>query len=174
MNVGTLCHRSIATIEAHQSLQQAALTMRERHVGMLVVVAPGPEGRGLQVSGVITDRDLAIEVLARGGDVPEVPAGRLATSPVVSIGEDALVEQAITLMQTQGVRRVLVHDADGLLVGVLSMDDLLPACIAPLAGLAEAVRRGMERELARRGAIAAPAQGGLRIPAVGTAGWVMA
>ena len=48
---------------------------------------------------------------------------------------------------------------------------LLPACVLPLAGLADALRKGLEREIAQRGAIAAPARPALRVPAVGTAGW---
>jgi CBS domain-containing protein len=76
-------------------------------------------------------------------------------------------------MQAHGVRRLLVHDADGMLVGLASFDDLLPACVVPLAGLADTLRKGLEREMVERGAIAAPARPALRVPAVGTAGWTM-
>jgi CBS domain-containing protein len=74
-------------------------------------------------------------------------------------------------MQAAGVRRLLVHDADGHLVGLVSFDDLLPACIAPLSGLAEVIRKGLEREVAERGAIAQPVRPLLRVPAMGTVGW---
>jgi CBS domain-containing protein len=74
-------------------------------------------------------------------------------------------------MQAAGVRRLLVHDADGHLVGLVSFDDLLPACVMPLAGLAEVLRKGREREVAERGAIAAASRPALRVPAMGTAGW---
>lgn len=171
MNVASHCHRQVVTVDAAESLQQAALLMREHHVGSLVVVEPGAEGQGLHVAGVITDRDLAIEVLARGGDAPQVPARNLAGGPVVGVAEDAPLEEAVALMHRHGVRRLLVHDAEGLLVGVLSFDDVLPALVAPLTMLAEVMRRGLEREAGRRGSISAPPRPALRIPAVGTAGW---
>lgn len=174
MNVGRICQRHVVTIDANQPLQQAALLMREHHVGALVVVDRGAAGQGLHVAGLITDRDLAIEVLARGGDARQVPARDLAGGPVVGVAEGAPLEEAAALMQTHGLRRLLVHGDDGLLVGVLSFDDLLPALMAPLSALADVTRCGLEREISRRGAISAPPRPVLRIPPVGTAGWSVA
>lgn len=172
MNVGTLCQRDIVTVEATQPLQRAALLMRDHHVGALVVVEADPtRADSLHVCGVITDRDLAIEVLARGGDAPQVASGSLASGPVIGVPEAAAPESAVSLMHTHGVRRLLVHDDAGLLTGVLSFDDLLPALVAPLSALAEVLRRGIEREIGRRGAIGLPPRPAVRIPAVGTAGW---
>ena len=171
MNVGKLCQRRVISVGATEPLQHAALLMRDHHVGALVVVAAAAQGHGLHVSGVITDRDLAIEVLARGGDAPQVAAGSLAGGPVVGIHAEATLEEAVARMQTHGVRRLLVHDSEGLLVGVLSFDDLLPALVAPLSGLSDLLRRGLEREASRRGEIDAPARPPLRIPPVGTMGW---
>lgn len=173
MNIGTLCQRHLVVVQSQQPLHQAALLMREHHVGAVVVVDDGPDEGGQRVTGIVTDRDLAIEVLARGGDAAQARCGSVASGPVVAVAQDAGVEQAIALMQTHGVRRLLVHDADGLLVGVLSFDDLLPACVAPLAGLADVLRQGQQRESARRGAIAAAQRPAVRVPAVGTAGWPM-
>ncbi|MFO1326545.1 MAG: CBS domain-containing protein [Rubrivivax sp.] len=169
MDLKSLCHRPIVTIEADRPLQQAALLMREQHVGALVIVDNHAEGP--HAVGIVTDRDLAIEVLARGGDVSQVPVGRLGGAHVVSAPETAGVVDAIGLMQGAGVRRLLVRDAEGHLVGLLSFDDLLQACVAPLAGLAEVLRKGLERETAERGTLAAAARPRVRVPAMGTAGW---
>jgi CBS domain-containing protein len=173
MNIGTICSRQLVTIDAKQSLQQAALLMREHHVGALVVIDNGGDGGQPRVAGVITDRDLAIEVLARGGDAAQTAAGRLVHARVVSVPETAGLAEAVNAMQTHGLRRVLVHDAQGMLVGLVSFDDLLPACVAPLAGLAESMRKGLERETAERGSIAAPSRPALRVPPMGTAGWTV-
>lgn len=169
MNIGSICRRHIVTIDSAATLQQAALLMREHHVGALVVTAAADEGT--RVAGVLTDRDLAIEVLARGGDASRQTVAGLARTPLVSAREDESLTAAVEQMQAAGVRRLLVHDAHGQLVGLVSFDDLLPACIAPLAGLAEVLRRGLEREAAERGAIAAPPRPVLRVPPMGTAGW---
>jgi hypothetical protein len=76
-------------------------------------------------------------------------------------------------MRLAGVRRLLVHDAQNHLAGLVSFDDLLPACIGPLGGLADVLRKGIEREVAERGAIAAPPRPAVRVPAMGTAGWAL-
>jgi CBS domain-containing protein len=171
MNVGSICKRPIVTIDAGESLQRTAMLMREHHVGALVVIEASEDSPGPRVKGVVTDRDLAIEVLARGGDVMQVPVGRLAQSHLASVPEEADLIDAVALMRTRGVRRLLVSDAEGLLVGLLSFDDLLPACVAPLAGLADVLRAGLEREVAERGAIAAPVRPVLRVPIMGSVGW---
>lgn len=172
MQVRTLCQRHVVTIDANQPLLQAALLMREHHVGSLVVTETGAaDADAAHVRGVITDRDLAIEVLARGGDASQVLAGSLAGGPVVGVAEQAPAELAVSLMQTHGVRRLLVHDDDGLLAGLLSFDDLLPALVAPLSDLADVLRRGIERESHRRGSLGTLQRPPLRIPPLGTAGW---
>ena len=169
MNIGSICRRHIVTIDSTATLRQAALLMREHHVGALVVTAAAEEGT--RVVGMLTDRDLAIEVLARGGDAQRQTVAGLARTPLVSAREDESLTAAVEKMQAAGVRRLPVHDAQGHLIGLVSFDDLLPACIAPLAGLAEVLRRGIEREAAERGAIAAPPRPVLRVPAMGTTGW---
>ena len=171
MNVGSICKRHIVTVGAREPLQQAAALMREHHVGALVVIETREGGSDPRVIGLVTDRDLAIEVLARGGDASQAPTGRLVQAAPVSVSEDADIAEAVNAMQSNGVRRLLVHDDRGMLVGLISFDDVLPACVLPLAGLADALRKGLEREIAQRGTIAAPARPALRVPAVGTAGW---
>jgi CBS domain-containing protein len=173
MTMGSICKRHIVTIDAKASLRQAAVLMREHHVGALVVVQAGADGTGPRVAGIVTDRDMAIEVLARDADASQISVGTLAQTRLVSVPDDADLAEGVALMQTNGMRRLLVHDTDGLLIGLVSFDDVLPACVAPLAGLADLMRTGLERELAERGAIAAPARPALRIPAMGTAGWTV-
>jgi CBS domain-containing protein len=170
MNIGSICKRHVVTVDGSTTLQQAAQLMREHHVGAVVVVrSAGPEPHAV---GVLTDRDLAIEVLARGGDGSRRSAASLVEGmALVSAPEECDVLEAVQRMQSSGVRRLLVHDKAGGLVGLVSFDDLLPACVAPLAGLAEVLRRGLEREAAARGALAMPPRPVVRVPAMGTAGW---
>jgi CBS domain-containing protein len=169
MNIGSIAKRHIVTIDENGSLQQAALLMREHHVGALVITEASTEGS--RVTGVVSDRDLAIEVLARGIDASKAHVRGLVRERLVSAPEGVDMSEGVALMQNAGVRRLLVHDAEGQLVGLVSFDDLLHACVAPLAGLAEVLRKGMEREVAKRGAIAAPSRPALRVPPMGTAGW---
>lgn len=169
MNVDSICSHDVVSLDGNEPLQRAALLMREHHVGAVVVTVTR-EG-GAQVAGVVTDRDLAIEVLARNGDASQVPVLRLLKGPPVSILARADLAEAVQAMRGAGTRRLIVHDDDGLLVGMLSLDDLLPALLAPLAGLADVLRRGRQRELQSRGSFVAGSRPALRVPAMGTAGW---
>lgn len=169
MDIDSICSRHIVSMDAREPLQRAAALMREHHVGTVVVTE---EAAGMtQVCGIVTDRDLAIEVLARGGDASLAPVGRLVQGPPVGIAATAGIADAIQAMQSAGVRRLLVHDEQGHLVGLLSVDDLIPALALPFAGLAEVLRHGLQREVQARGTLAAPPRPVLRVPAMGTAGW---
>lgn len=167
MDIESLCSRHIVGLDGKETLQHAAALMREHHVGA-IVVTENVAGASY-VKGVVTDRDLAIEVLARGGDASQVPVARLVQGHPVAIGAHADVAQAVHAMQHAGVRRLLVQDDAGQLVGLLSFDDLLQALAAPLTGLAEVLRQGLLRETQVRGRLAVPPQPVLRVPASGTA-----
>ena len=178
MTVATLCSREIVSAPHDAPLQRVAQLMREHHVGT-VIVTERREG-AQHVVGIVTDRDLVIEVMARGLESAGVPVGSLqASGPLLSVPETADFGEAIALMQAGGVRRLLVRDDEGHLVGVVSFDDLLRVVGAQMAGLATVLSRGREREAslaARPGAAAAPAPPALtpqrlRVPAMGTAGW---
>ena len=169
MNIGTLCTRRIVTVNAASSLAEAATLMREHHVGALVVVTRS--GQSESVSGVVTDRDLVLDVLTRRLGGADLCIGDLARERVATVCEDDDVETAIAVMQESGVRRLLVTDADRHLSGIVAFDDLIAACARTMWELAQIVRLGIEHEVAHNGKPPPPAPIGLRVPAVGTAGW---
>jgi CBS domain-containing protein len=169
MNVGSVCTRRIVRIDSGGTLAQAARLMREHHVGALVVTSEAPEG--LRVGGIVTDRDLVMDVLARELDGTAVRIGELASREVVSVSENDDLTDAIAAMQETGVRRLLVTNADQQLVGVVSLDDLIDVLASQLDGLAKVIRSGMQREVDEAAAAPPPAPVVLRIPAMGTAGW---
>ena len=113
------------------SVIEAARVMREKRVGCLVVVR---EGRPV---GVVTDRDLALRVLAEGRDPRTSTVADIVTYDpiVVSIG-DAL-ETALEKMRVHGVRRLPIVSAEGKVVGVVTADDVMMSFGRGLAQLAE-------------------------------------
>lgn len=169
MNVGSVCTRRIVSLASSGTLAQAASLMHEHHVGALVVTAESPEG--LRVNGIVTDRDLVIDVLARGLDSATVRIGELASSEVVSVSEEDDLSTALAAMQETGVRRLLVTDAARQLIGVVSLDDLISVFASQMDGLAGVIRSGMKREVAEAEAAPPPPPLLVRIPAMGTAGW---
>jgi CBS domain-containing protein len=170
MNVGYICRRHVVAIDAESTLIEAASLMRDQHVGALVVTTETPDGA--LVTGIVTDRDLVIDVLARGLDTRGARIGELANRRLVSVSEDEAVSSAIETMHRSGVRRLLVTNGDQGLTGIVSLDDLLDACASELDGLAKVIRSGIERESvkATQATKAAP-PALLRVPAMGTAGW---
>ena len=107
MNIASICQRRVITIEADASLKEAATCMRENHVGALVVVDAVEAGR---VAGVVTDRDLAIEVLAADLDAGRIQIGQLINGSLVSVAGSASIRDAIAAMEEGGVRRLLPLD----------------------------------------------------------------
>jgi len=169
MNTGSVCTRRVVSIDSRGTLAEAASLMRERHVGALVVTAQASDG--LQVRGIVTDRDLVIDVLARGLDASAVRIGELVSGEVVSVPEEAELGSAIAAMQETGVRRVLVTNAAQQLIGIVSLDDVINVFAGQMAGLASVIRSGIEREVAEAAAAPPTPPLAVRIPAMGTAGW---
>jgi len=108
---------SVVTAPPDCPVRAVAEIMRERNIGSVVLV--DDDGRPV---GFVTDRDLAVSVLADGRD-PAEPAEGHATSPVVTGNPDMTVEQAAELMVSHGVRRLPVLDG-GRLIGIVTLDDL--------------------------------------------------
>jgi CBS domain-containing protein len=153
MDIATVCQRQIVTIEADASLRMAASLMRERHVGALVVTDSAETPRAL---GVVTDRDLAIEALARELDASAVRIGTIVSGSPIAVAGTATVQEAVEAMEQHGVRRLLVTDDDDGVIGFVSADDLVEAIAVELSGLAAALRSGIARESAERAAISKP------------------
>lgn len=122
MNVGTLCTRLVVTCSPVISALDAATLMREYHVGDLVVT----EDRGgtLYPVGMVTDRDLVVEVMAKELDPESVKAGELMSSDLITLAEDDELQTAIAVMRDARVRRVPVVSPTGGLVGIVTQDDV--------------------------------------------------
>lgn len=108
---------SVVTATPERSVREVAELMRERNVGSVVLV----DDAGTP-AGFLTDRDLAISVLADDRDPNEAAAGH-ASAPVVTGRPDMSVEEAADLMVSHGIRRLPVLD-EGRLTGIVTLDDL--------------------------------------------------
>lgn len=139
-----LCTPDVVSCTPDCSALHAARLMRQHHVGDLVVIEdaetdPSP-------IGMVTDRDIVIEVLGRDLDPAKVTLRQIMRKPAViaSVSED--IAQALERMKTHGVRRIPVVDGGSSLVGILCLDDLLKRLAADAAALAEVISREQDRE----------------------------
>lgn len=144
MTIGEICTREVVYIGRNESAAEAARLMRRHHVGSLVVLDP-PEAGG-KPAGVVTDRDVTVGIVALGLDAERTPVEGLMRPAVSCIREDEGLGRAVALMRSQGVRRLPVVDAQGVLVGIVSADDLLELVAEEISGLAGMVGREFRRE----------------------------
>lgn len=148
MGVGEICSREVVFARRNESVAQAARLMREHHVGTVVVVDER-NGRRFPV-GILTDRDIAVGVVALGADPGRTTVEGVMPAEVVCVRETDGLGRAIALMRAQGVRRLPVIDASGALVGVLSADDMLDLLSEELYCLAAMMARGERYEREQR------------------------
>lgn len=146
MNVASLCEREIVTVPASASVRDAAATMRDQHVGALAVTDPyAPE----RVIGIVTDRDLVLDLLATGHPVEGTSIGAVCRTELAGVPGSASIHEAVQAMQRSGVRRLLVMGEDDAVLGLVSIDDLVDTVAGELDALAGTLRTGIVREGSR-------------------------
>ncbi|MFA5941470.1 MAG: CBS domain-containing protein [Sinimarinibacterium sp.] len=148
MRVGEYCNREVIVAGRTTGVLEAARLMRRYHVGNLVVVER--ERSGNRPVGIVTDRDLVVEVLAQ-----DAPAAHLALDDVMSahlatalVDDDVL--ETLRRMRSLGVRRMPVVDGSGLLIGILAVDDLLELMAGSLHEIVGLIAREVTTEEQRR------------------------
>ncbi len=149
MRLGELCARQVLTCEAGLSAAQVAALMREHHVGDVVVVRPLAPGQGHEPVGIVTDRDLVVQVMAKGVDPESVTAGDLM-SPVSTALDSEMVYDAIWRMRRKGFRRLPIVNEQRGLVGLATVDDLaqfLAEALTELARVSPQQRRAESERL---------------------------
>jgi CBS domain-containing protein len=112
MTGGTEC------VGENESIIDAAKKLAELNVGSMPIC--GDDDR---LKGMLTDRDIAIEVVAQGKDPAQVKAGELGEGKPVTIGADDSIEEALDVMSEHQVRRLPVIDGHDL-VGIISQADI--------------------------------------------------
>ena len=141
MSVGSMCTRRVFSVDGATDAARAAVAMRDYHVGFLVVTKKQKNGVDAPI-GVITDRDLVLEVMAQSVDPTSVSVQDIMTTNPLVAHEDAPIHDTILHMRAAGVRRVPVQDAHGKLVGVLSFDDVVGFLNGLLRDMAGAIDHG--------------------------------
>lgn len=149
MRAGELCQREVVIAEGAEPVTAAAALMRHHHVGDIVVVRR--EAHGNVPVGVLTDRDLVVEVLAQAIDeVHRLTIGDVVARDLECVGEDCEFDEVLRLMHDRGIRRVPVVSPAGALVGIITFDDIVGVFAEQLAALSAVVRLQTRREVRAR------------------------
>jgi CBS domain-containing protein len=132
MSIERFTRKEVVTAEADETVSQVAEKMRREHVGAVVLTDVG------RPIGIVTDRDLALRVLADGRP-PETPVREVMSQDLVLAHCDDTVDQIVVRMRQAGVRRLPIVNRDGSLVGMVSLDDLYVLLSGELSTTAYAV-----------------------------------
>lgn len=143
MAVGRICVREVDLADINESAQVAAQRMHDRNVGTLVVA-----NAQRKPIGIVTDRDLAVRVVAKGRNPVEATVGEVMTTDLKTVGEQTSLEDALHVMRSGPFRRVPVTDAGGTLIGLLSVDDVLDLLRQEFNEIGRLLERESPRSLA--------------------------
>ena len=122
--IGNFMHRNLEVAPPDSTIVEAALRMREKSLGSLLVVPIDEEGRLSNRSGIVTETDLIRKVLATGLDASLTRVDRIMTSPLLTIAPDRPMLDASHLMETNHVRYLCVAVEENI-IGVISVRDLV-------------------------------------------------
>ena len=148
MSIKELCNRALVAVGRDDTVFKAAELMRENHVGD-VLVTEVKQDKTLPV-GIVTDRDIVVEVVAPGLDPKVITVGDIMVPHLSTIEEDAEVFHAIKLMTSKGIRRLPVIDKYGSLTGILTLDDLLMMMAKESFSIAMLLKNEQKNELIKR------------------------
>ena len=137
--VGRMCSKPVVTAQPDDAVLAVARLMRARNVGAVVIVSDG------NPVGLLTDRDLVVEVMARDRDPSATPVREVMRKQPTVIREDASVFDAARALARRRVRRLPVVNRDGRLVGIIALDDILMLLGGEMSNIAESLASSFVR-----------------------------
>jgi predicted transcriptional regulator len=148
MQAAELCNRQVVTASRDMTIPDAARLMRDKHVGSLVITDTN-DGMVMPV-GILTDRDIVVEIVSRDISLNEVTVGDIMTYALLKVTEDENIFDVAQRMRARGVRRVPVISRLGELIGIIAADDILELLSEELSLLSRITSREAEQEKAKR------------------------
>lgn len=144
MKLKELCVLDVACCHKDTTVAEAARLMRQHHTGDLVVI---DESDGIREPlGILTDRDIVMEVIAKGRDPDHTQVGQVMAIPLVVASGSENVATAIDRMRTHGVRRLPIVDDNSAVLGIITLDDLYRVLADHTAALVAIVSKEQTRE----------------------------
>lgn len=138
----------VAVVEPETTALVVAQLMRKHHIGALVVVDTQEKSRPV---GIVTDRDLVLELMAEGLEPAIFTAGDIMSVDLVLATPNMDAMEAVELMKKHRLRRLVITDDAGRLVGIATMEDVLELLTRELANLAAGLSGARDREIDERG-----------------------
>jgi CBS domain-containing protein len=133
MSLERFTRKRVIVADLHESASEVARKMEREHVGAVIIL------RGALPAGIVTDRDLALRVVASTLLAAETPVEQVMSRDLVTIRIDDALDAAVERMRQCGVRRLPIVDQNGRLCGLVSLDDLHVLFAGEMKRTAEAI-----------------------------------
>ena len=144
MSIERYCQRQVCTARPRETARSAAERMDKDGVGCLVVVEDG------KPVGIVTDRELSLEILCKRLDPGAIRVNEIASPAVETISKDASFREATQLIRRRGLHRLPVVDKNGKLFGIITSDDLMQVAVREFGQLGKALRAQAPVEVSAR------------------------
>lgn len=148
MRVGEYCNRNVVVINGNESVKNAAELMRSYHVGDLVLVEEH-DSQKIPI-GIVTDRDLVIEVMAAGVKPESLLVRDILTEPFRCVFENDSLFDALEIMHSPKIRRLPVINDDKTLIGIITLDDFIEILTEAMGQIVNVVKLQQKKEARQR------------------------
>ena len=137
MSLERFCREPVVTIQPTQSIRDAALLMRDHHVGAVLVV---DDDRPI---GIVTDRDIVMRAIIESRDPNRTPVRDVMSGSLTVAASNQTIDDAVIAIRTAGVRRLPIVNAAGKVIGIVTLDDLVVLMAGELNLVAGAVQSNL-------------------------------
>ncbi len=147
MGLVKCCREQVVAVSPDTPAVEVARIMGEKNVGSVVVVTGDN-----RPAGILTDRDLAVRVMAQEKNPGEVRARDILTRDVITFQDSMGIYEAIRKMTAEGIRRMPIIDEGGKLIGIVTMDDIIRMLGEEMAAIAQNIEKqspSMQKEKER-------------------------
>lgn len=142
MSLRAFCHKRVVTISPERSIAEACWVMKDKNIGCLVV-----ENHG-KLCGILTDRDIALKVTGEDKEPLTTMVEEVMTREPVRISVTRTVQDLVSLMHAQHVRRVPIVDGLDTILGMVTMDDLIALLGDEMSELGKTVSEAIHQRTA--------------------------
>lgn len=139
LRVKEVMRASPLTVPADATVRQAAKAMEKQDSSCVFVKSKG------EIVGIVTERDIARRVVAKGVSPEKTKVRGIMTSPIIVVSPDAKIEEALNIMAKNRVRRLPVVDTGQGLAGIVGVGDIAKA-LAEKAGYSSSLITTMTKE----------------------------
>jgi CBS domain-containing protein len=142
MSIKDICGRQVVTTTKDASVNEVAKLMKKHNVGNVVVI--DNQVITNKPVGILTDRDIAMKIVAEDVDARQISAGDIMAENLLLLHGDQSINEALDMMCAKGVRRAPISDDTHKVIGIASIDDLFIMLAEEMGSLSKLIRKQVD------------------------------